>query len=93
MIRIVAENIVLFLLPTLVYVLYTVFRRRMDGAPTTAATVFDDAPVIWLFFAGALLVVATLVFFGSTSGGRPGEAYVPPSVIDGKITPGRLEHK
>jgi len=30
------------------------------------------------------------VLFGSTSGGKPGQEYEPPSMKDGKIEPGRL---
>lgn len=92
MIRIVIENLLLFLLPTLIYIAYTLLkRRRAEGAASGAAGVLDDAPLIWLVAAGAALVVATLVIFGSTSGGRPGQTYEPPVLRDGKIEPGHLK--
>ncbi len=88
MIRIVIENILLFFLPTLVYVAYVMVTRESSASGTNA---LDDAPLLWLFFAGAILVVATLVVFGTTSGGRPGQHYTPPVIKDGRIEPGRIE--
>ena len=87
MIRLVIENIVLFLLPALAYVGYMLIMRR-DGA--SAAQVLDEAPMIWLFLAGAGAVVITLIAFGDVSGGKPGQAYEPPVMKDGKIEPGHM---
>lgn len=91
MIRVVIENILLFLLPALVYLAYVYLVR----APATdhngnRVNPIDDAPLLWLFIAGACLVIATLIAFGSTTGGKPGEAYEPPVVKDGQIEPGRV---
>jgi len=88
MIRVVIENIVLFLLPTLLYIGYVVLTR---GAPKKKDDVLADAPLLWLFFGGTLLVVIVLVAFGSTSGGRPDQHYEPPSMKDGHIEPGRIK--
>ena len=88
MIRIVAENVLLFLLPTIIYVAYVYMTREEKPGAIRA---LDDAPLIWLFVAGALLVLVTLVTFGSFSGGRPGQTYTPPSFKDGHIEPGHLE--
>lgn len=88
MIRIVAENILLFLLPTIIYVAYIYLTR--DEKPG-ALRVLDDAPLIWLFVAGAAVVIITLVSFGSVTGGKPGQTYTPPSFKDGKIQPGHIE--
>jgi hypothetical protein len=88
MIRIVAENIVLFLLPTIIYVAYVYMTR--DDKPG-AMHVLDDAPLIWLFAAGAAVVVATLLTFGSLSGGQPGQTYTPPVLKDGRIVPGHID--
>jgi hypothetical protein len=87
MIRIVIENIVLFLLPTLMYVAWMMLKRR---GKIGAGDILDDAPLIWLFAAGAGLVVVTILVFGSSSGGRPGQVYTPPVFRDGKIEPGQL---
>lgn len=88
MIRIVAENILLFLLPTIVYVAYVYMTREEKPG---AMRVLDDAPLIWLFVAGAVLVVTMLASFGSITGGKPGEIYTPPSYKDGRIQPGHIE--
>jgi hypothetical protein len=88
MIRVVIENILLFLLPTAMYVAYVLLVRR--GA-TPAGEALNDAPLVWLFVAGAALVVGTLVFYGSTSGGKPGQVYIPPHVKNGHIEPGHMK--
>jgi hypothetical protein len=89
MMRIVIENILLFLLPTLVYVAYITLLRR--GA-TPAGTILNEAPLIWLFIIGALIVGATLVYYGTvTPGGKPGDVYVPPHMQNGRIEPGQLK--
>jgi Family of unknown function (DUF6111) len=88
MIRIVAENILLFLLPTIVYVAF-VYMTRVEKPG--AARVLDDAPLIWLFIAGVVLVVAMLATFGTIPGGKPGQVYVPPALKNGHIEPGHLE--
>jgi hypothetical protein len=88
MIRIVIENILLFLLPTLVYVAYVLLTRTR----TSAGTVMNEAPLVWLFVAGALLVGATLVYYATvTPGAAPGAVYTPPHVKDGRIEPGTLK--
>lgn len=88
MIRIVAENIFLLLLPTIVYVAYVYLTR--DDKPD-ALRLLDDAPLIWLFVAGVALVIITLLSFGSVNGGRPGQVYTPPSFKNGKIEPGHID--
>ncbi|MGQ0672523.1 MAG: hypothetical protein ACT4N2_06525 [Hyphomicrobium sp.] len=100
MIRIVIENIVLFLMPTFAYLAYVIVNRRMtppdanaDGSQTGAgsAGLLDDAPLLYLFAAGVFLVVVTLVMFGSTTGGKPDQTYRPPVLKDGRIEPGHVE--
>ena len=55
MIRVVVENILLFLLPTAMYVGYMLLTRRT----TPAGTIVNDAPLLWLFVTGALLVAGS----------------------------------
>jgi hypothetical protein len=93
MIRVFIENLLLFLAPTLIYVAYVVLTRDAaqpePGNGARPAGILDDAPFIWLFAAGAFLVIATLIAFGSYSGGKPGEIYVPAEMRDGHIEPSR----
>ena len=91
MIRVVIENILLFLLPAAMYVGYVLLTRH---GSTSAGTVVSDAPLVWLFVAGAALVAATLAYYATiTPGGPPGhQTYVPPRVgKDGRIEPGHLK--
>ena len=61
-------------------------------AQTPGATlVLDDAPLLWLFVAAVAVVLITLIAFGSTTGGKPGQVYTPPVLKDGRIEPGHLE--
>jgi Family of unknown function (DUF6111) len=88
MIRIVLENVVLFLLPTFVYFTYKLVARRGE---TTATRVLEDAPFVSLFILGSMLMVATLVVFGTNTGGKPGQEYQPGILKDGKIVPGWMK--
>ena len=94
MIRVVIENIAIFLIPTLVYAAYVV----LTMAPTTEeagerafAKIVGEAPLLWLFTAGALLVILSLIAFQSTDGGRPGMKYEAPTMRDGRIQPSHAE--
>lgn len=87
MIRLVIENILLFLLPTIVYVIYVAATRDDQHKG-----LLDEAPLAWLMLAGTVLVVVVLAVFGSDEqGGRPGQAYTPPSMKDGRIEPGQIK--
>ncbi len=88
MVRIVIENLLLFLSPTLIYLTYAFVKRQAEGSKEP---IFDDAPILWLSSAGALLVVVVLVSFGWNSGGQPGQTYEPAVYKDGVIQPGRIK--
>jgi hypothetical protein len=96
MIRIVIENLLLFLLPTLAYIGWVLIARpetleRTPDGRIRPARILNDAPLIWLAASGTILLILALVAFGNTSGGRPGQTYTPPVLKDGKIEPGRIE--
>jgi hypothetical protein len=104
MLRLVVENILLFLLPTVFYVGYTMLRRHLNDQPqhpdqaagatnsgTNVGNVLNDAPFIWLAIAGAGLVFSVLLLFGSVSTGNPNGTYEPAVYKDGKIVPGRIK--
>lgn len=97
MIRTVIENLLLFLLPTLLYAAWVLFSRskaetgdKTDGSRSFSG-ILDDAPLLWLFASGALLVIVTLAIFGTSSGGKPGQHYQPSIMKDGKIVPSHIE--
>ena len=90
MIRVVIENILLFLLPAAMYVAYVLLTRSGN---TSAGAVVNDAPLVWLFVAGALLVAATLIYYATvTPGGTPGaDLHAAAHGKDGHIEPGQLK--
>jgi hypothetical protein len=65
MLRIAVEIVLLFLVPTVAYLVYALLAR--PGA--SPASVFNEAPYVWLALAGAALVLGFLVYYGWTSGG------------------------
>ena len=88
MIRILVENVVLFLLPTMIYFTY---RLIAMGEDRSAKGAMSDAPLFGLFAAGALVVITVLMLFSQENGGKPGQRYQPPVFKDGRIQPGRIE--
>jgi hypothetical protein len=90
MIRIVIEIIFWFLLPTFLYIIWIAFSEN-DWAGLT--TVLSRAPLVRLFFAGAGLVLGTLVAFSSRTYHNPTDVYVPASVVDGKLQPAQSIHE
>lgn len=89
MTRIVIENVFFFMLPTLVYVMWIAFKEDdWVGLPT----IVSRAPLFRLFFAGAALMLVTLVAFSSHSDNSPHDVYVPASLEDGKLAPSRSIH-
>lgn len=71
MIRIVIEYVLLFLLPTLIYLAF-VFLTRQEASGTVKT--LDDAPLIWLFAAGALLILGAAAYVSTTTEGRQADA-------------------
>ena len=59
----------------------------MRIVPTPPARILEGAPLLWLFASGAAIVLLTLTFLSSTTGGKPGEAYRPNVIKDGRIVP------
>jgi ABC-type Fe3+ transport system permease subunit len=88
MIRIVIENVLLFVMPTAVYLAYVYLVRKEGGAGND---VLAEAPLLWLSASGAVLVLAAMILFGSTKGGTPSQGYEPPEMQNGKIVPGRQQ--
>ncbi len=91
MIRAVVENVLLFLLPSAMYLAYMLLMRRDSSG--SAGAVVSEAPLVWLFVAGALLVAATLIYYATINpGSPPGQTYTPPRMgKDGRIEPGQLK--
>jgi hypothetical protein len=84
MIRVGLTEVVLFLLP---FVLYVVFLWA-----TKAGVLNPDswplARIGWLAIAALLLVVGSFIYFAHFTGAPPGSTYVPAHIEDGKFVPG-----
>lgn len=89
--RFVIENILLFLLPSAVYIAYRLLRPAERHKP--ASQVMGEAPLVVLFVLGALLVAGTRIYYATTNpGGAPNLTYTPPRMgKDGQIEPGHLK--
>lgn len=85
MIRPLATEIVLFLLP---FVLYGVFLWA-----TKAGVMHPDSwpvsRIAWLLIAALSLMVGSFIYFANYTGAPPGSTYVPAHMEDGKFVPGQ----
>jgi phosphoglycerol transferase MdoB-like AlkP superfamily enzyme len=79
MIRVVLQQLVIFLLPIVFYGLYFAYQRRRARRSGAAAPRWEDGPWFWLIFGGALLSVGAFVAFALLKSGHPNVLYVPPS--------------
>ena len=87
MIRPIATEIVLFLMP---FVLYGVFLWA-----TKAGVMHPDswplARIAWLVIAALALMVGSFVYFANYSGAPVGTTYVPAHMENGKFVPGQTK--
>jgi len=89
MIRIVLLNLLLLVLPTILYIGFV--HLTSNGPPKALSRLLEEAPLPWLLLTGASVVAIMMFIFATPPGGRPGEAYNPPVFRDGKIVPGKLK--
>lgn len=89
MLRIVLTYLLPFLAPATLFVVWVWLRARYVERHGGEPPEIEKGVWFWLFLAGGILVLITMgVTAFVTSGGRPGDVYVPPKVIDGKVVPG-----
>ena len=86
MLRIALIDILLFLLPFLLYGAYMVAARGADPH-----NLWQGAPVFWLLAAGCGLLLITMATLIQFSGGKPGGTYSPPTIENGVIKPGEID--
>ncbi|MEQ1650727.1 MAG: hypothetical protein ABL898_19290 [Hyphomicrobiaceae bacterium] len=93
MIRIVLENVLLFFIPTALYLAYTFFATEIpsdgptDGParPKTFMGALENAPIIWLIVSGMAMVGITMAIFGARQESSIDRPYEPAIYKDGKI--------
>lgn len=87
MIRPVLTEIILFVLP---FVLYVVFLWA-----TNAGVLHPDSwplsRIAWLAMAALVLVLGSFLYFAHFSGAPVGSEYVPAHMEDGKFVPGTIK--
>lgn len=86
MLRIALIDILLFLLP---FVIYGVYMVSIKGV--SPATLWQGAPIFWLLTAGVGLLLVVMAMVIQFSGGKPGGVYHPPSLENGVIKPGEID--
>ena len=86
MIRPISTEVVLFLIPFAVYVLFLVATRKglLDPAH------WPLARVTWLVITAFLLMLGSFAYFATFGGAPPGSIYIPAHVDEnGTFVPGR----
>jgi hypothetical protein len=88
MLRVLLTIVLPLLLPTAVYMAWIAF---MSSSADREKVRISTLPLVWLAFAGvillALVLVTVTVHFGEPVSGR----YVPPRYENGRVVPPRLE--
>jgi hypothetical protein len=90
MIRVALELALLFLVPTVAYLGYALLTQPNRPAREAVST----APLVWLGLSGAVLVLGTLIYYGSitdTTMGGLNQTYTPARIKDGQIEPGHYK--
>jgi len=85
MLRVILINILLFLLPFMVYAAYVVWVKGV--APNRAMA---GAPFLWLILAGLVVLFVGLFTLVEFSGGDREGSYQPSVLEDGVIKPGGI---
>ena len=86
MIRIILVNLLLLMLPMLIYFGYVYLRKQEPNGE-----ILSNAPIFWLLAGGAGLMLIALVVLGQWESGDPEGRYVPPQFKDGIVVPGHIE--
>ena len=93
MIRILTLELLLFLLPFIVYAAWWFGTRRghaVEDAEGVVKTIFTSTRSRWLALAGVVLVFTSIIFISLTTGHKPGGTYVAPHMVDGVLVPGHF---
>ncbi len=88
MTRVFLTIILPLLLPTALYVLWTVGSGRFHAAALPGP--LREVPWLWLALAGIVLALAVLAIVVQRGGAKNG-VYVPPHLENGAVVPGRVE--
>jgi quinol-cytochrome oxidoreductase complex cytochrome b subunit len=87
MIRPVLTELVLFVLPFLVYAVYLWATRAGVLHPES----WPLSTLMWLTIAALLLIAGSFIVLAQWGGEPPGSAYVPAHIENGKLVPGTTQ--
>ncbi len=87
MIRVLLTQLVLFLLPFLLYAGYLFLTKKLHKRA------WIDAPRYWLVMAGLVVSVAGFAYMSQTNNNPSGRVYVPAHIENGKVVPGQFHPK
>jgi 4-amino-4-deoxy-L-arabinose transferase-like glycosyltransferase len=87
MVRLVAFNVIFFLLPFGIYAGWLLATRGTVGGVAD----WPVRTITWLAVGGASLLIVALVAFTQFDRSPPGGKYVPAEIIDGVLVPGHFE--
>jgi hypothetical protein len=87
MLRFVAFDIAIFLLPFAIYAFWLIVTRSGVGS----AANWQARTLAYLALGGAVLMIVTLVIFTTFQGSPPGGTYHPARLEGGKIIPGHID--
>lgn len=93
MIRVLLEELLPLLLPTLVYLLWWAFFGRQRRTVTGETKPWYDGPWFWLILAGVGLSGAMLFYTAMHTGGAPTGTFVAPRYQDGRVIPGHIDDR
>ena len=91
MIRVLFEELLPLVLPTVLYLLWWLIIGRNRKAAAAGAKAWYDGPWFWLILAGVALSGAVLVVGALRTGGDPTGTFVAPRYEGGRIVPGHIE--
>jgi len=86
MLRIVIINILLFLLPFLIYAAFMIWVKGVAPSNLTRTK-----PILWLLVAGFACLLFGMVLLVEFSGGERDGTYLPSVIEDGVIQPGSID--
>lgn len=87
MIRVIVTQLILFLLPFLIYGGYLFLTRKLNRQA------WIDAPRYWLVMAGLFFSVIGFLVLSQVGNNPLGGTYVPAHYEDGKLIPGQIRPK
>lgn len=93
MIRVFLIYVLPLIAPSVVYLLWALWRLKRGGGNAEAdmKTVARRAPWAKLVIAGVALLIVVLAIAALTGGEPPHESYTPPHMENGRLVPGQTQ--